>query len=82
MTQAFAKSSVFMKVYRTDRVSFRGCRDSWYRSFPKVRAMDRVWCLGRCVGLIGFWLELGSGCDVRVTARLCHRLRFGGLILK
>ena len=60
-----------MKVYGTDRVSFRGCRYSWYWSFPKVRAMDRVWCLGRCVGLIGFWLELVSGSDLRVNVRFC-----------
>ena len=30
----------------------------------------RVQCLGRCTGLIGFQIELVSGCDVRVSAIL------------
>ena len=46
------------------------------------RASVRDRCLRSFKGPIRFWLELGSGCDVRVTVRLCLRLRFGGLILK
>ena len=40
---------------------------------PIVRARVMFWFWGRCLGLIGFWLDLGSGCDVRVGGRLCLR---------
>lgn len=39
----------------------------------RVMARVSVRYLGRCTGLIGFHLELWSGCDVNVTARLCLR---------
>ena len=46
------------------------------------RASFRVRCLPSFTGPIWFLVELGSGCDARVTARLSLRLSFGGLILK
>ena len=46
------------------------------------RGSVRFQCLRSFTGLIRFWVELRSGCDVRVTSRLWLRLRFGGLILK
>ena len=36
-------------------------------SFQKVRAMVRLWCLGRISELIGIHLEFESCCDVTVT---------------
>ena len=40
---------------------------------PIVRSRVRFWFLGRCVVLIGFWLDVVTGCDVRVSGRLCLR---------
>ena len=37
-------------------------------SFPRVRAMVRVRCLGRITELIGACLDFVSCCDVRVSA--------------
>ena len=39
-------------------------------SGPVARAKVRVLCSVRCTGRIGFWIELGSGSDVRLSARL------------
>ena len=36
------------------------------------------WYLGKCTGLTGFQLELGSSCDVTMSARLCLGVQFGG----
>ena len=46
------------------------------------RASFRVRCLPSFTGPIWFWVELGSGCDAGVTARLSLMLSIGGLILK
>ena len=56
-----------MRLNYSVTVRYEGCRYSWYCYFPKVRARVRVGCLGRCMGLTGFGLELGSGSNVRVN---------------
>ena len=45
-------------------------RYSWKGSGPIVRARVRVRCLRRCTLVIGFRFELGSVCNVRVSAIL------------
>ena len=64
-----------VRLNYTVTVRHQGCRYSRYWSFPKLRAMVSVWCLGRCTGLIGFWLELGFGSELRVNAIFCLSIR-------
>ena len=44
-------------------------------SGPVARYKVRVLCSLRCTGRIGFWIELGSGSDVRVSARLTFSVK-------
>ena len=46
-------------------------------SVPRVRARVRVRCLGRCTLVIGFQIEIGFDCNMRVSVRL--GLRFTNL---
>ena len=44
-------------------------------SVLRVRARVRVWCLSRFMVPMWFSVEIGSGCDVRMSARFCVRFR-------
>ena len=48
---------------------------SMLRSVLSVKVRVRFHCVDRFTGLIRFRVELRSGCDGRVSTRLCLRFR-------
>ena len=72
---------VWVLCERDNEIELQCYSDIWMISISMVRsvlcarARVRVRYLGRFMGLIWFWVELGTGCDVSVTVSLCLRYR-------